>query len=256
MRGFLQAAAIAVSCLSARGANAEMAIAPPPFLPGGPVALGAVIDSETLRLADGRTLRLVDIDTPAARDSAALAARAEAAVQKLVATAPLELRYSGNGTDRHGRLLAQLFAGGTWVEGELLRRGLARVHGSADNRIGLDAMLALENEARQARRGLWRSRRFAVRAAADAARYAGSFQIVEGVVSGAAEVDGGVYLNFGPDWHTAFSAHLDRDAVKLCRAAGLDPRKLGGARLRVRGFIDGTRRPVIEIAFPEQIERL
>ena len=61
-----------------------------------------------------------------------------------------------------------------------------------------------------------------------------------------AQVEGGAYLNFGPDWHTAFSVHLSREAQKLVRAAGLDPRSLAGVRLRVRGFIDGTRRPTIK----------
>lgn len=226
----------------------------PDFIAGGPVELGAVIDGETLNLADGRVVRLVGIDVPAAAPD--LARRSKDALARLVAGKPLELRFAGSAQDRHGRVMAQLFAGGRWVQRELLSRGLARVHGAADERLGLAEMLAAEDAARRARRGLWRSPLFAVRPAADAGADSGSFQIVTGTVADAAPVAGGVYVNFGADWHNAFSLHIGGDALKLCRAAGLDPLALTGARLRVRGFIDGTRRPTIEVTYPEQIERL
>jgi len=246
--GLLLAAVFAASGL-ARGPL-------PDFAPGGPAELRAVIDGETLALADGRELRLADIETPPTRGEAALARRAKDAFAGLVTGVPLELRYGGVETDRHGRVVAQLFAGGRWVQRELVRRGLARVHGSADARLGLAALLAAEAAARKARRGIWRRPFFAVRAPDKAARDAGSFQIVEGVVIDTAAVAGGARVNFGPDWHTAFSLRIGAEARKACRAAGLDPLKLAGTRLRVRGFIDGTSRPTIEVTFPEQIERL
>ena len=123
-------------------------------------------------------------------------------------------------------------------------------------RVGLAALLAVEDQARQKRRGLWRRETFAVRDAGEAARDAGTWQIVEGTVVDVAHVEDGAFIHFGADWRTAFRAHLGRDAEKLCRAAGLDAKSLAGARVRVRGFIDGTRRPTIEVTFPEQIERL
>ena len=137
-----------------------------------------------------------------------------------------------------------------------LLHNAARVHGAADNRSGLAALLAVEAAARQARRGIWRLRAFAVRDAADAARDAGTWQIVEGKAEHVALVEGGAYVNFGPDRRTAVSLHLGRDALKLTRDAGLDVKSLEGVRLRVRGFIDGASRPTIEVSFPEQIERL
>lgn len=249
MRG--GALAICAVLLLSGAASAQSAL--PDFLPGGTVELRAVIDGGTLALADGRVLRLAGIETPSRAD---LAGRATAALEKLVAGKTLELRFAGNDTDRNGRVLAELFAGGRWVQSELVQRGLARVHGAADNRRGLTALLAVENEARTARRGLWRLKAFAVREAADAARDAGTWQIVEGKAEDVALVEGGAYVNFGPDWRTAFSLHIGRDALKLVRQSGLDPKSLKGARLRVRGFIDGTRRPTIEVSFPEQIERL
>lgn len=247
--------ALALLGLAAPGA-AKTAL--PPFVPGGTVELHGMIDGETLALADGRMLRLAGIEAPGPgmRGAAAVAANERAALEKLVAGARLEVRYAGAETDRRGRVLAQLFAGKRWVQRELVRRGLVRVHGSADTRTGLAALLAVEAKARQARRGIWRLPGFAVRAPQEAGHDAGSFQLVEGRAEDAAPVEGGAYVNFGPDWHTAFALHFDAAALKLCRAAGLDPLKLKGERLRVRGFIDGTTRPTIEVQFPEQIERL
>ena len=250
-RAFFRAAILLVSVASA--AHAKTAF--PEFVPGEAIEVAEVRDGASLRLADGRELRLAGIEAPSGKSAAAVAARAKAALAKLALRKPLELRYGEARTDRHGSVLAQLFAGGRWVERELVRRGLARVHGSADVRRGLDLLLASEASARQARRGLWALASYAVRSADDAARYAGSFQIVEGTVVDAAAVAGNVYLNFGPDWHTAFSLRVGPAALKLCRAAGLDPLELKGHALRVRGFIDGRNRPLIEVSFPEQIEK-
>jgi endonuclease YncB( thermonuclease family) len=225
------------------------AAASPDFQRGGTVVLGSIIDGDTLALTDGRTLRLASIDTPDA-------APARAALEKMLAGKTLTLRFAGNATDRNGHVVAELYANGRWVQRALVRRGFARVHGAADNRIGLPELLAVEDQARQAKHGLWRLRRYAVRDADDAARDAGTWQIVEGTVVDAAPVEGGLYLNFAADWKSGFSIHLGRDALKLAREAGLDPKALAGAKLRVRGFVDGTRRPTIEVSFPEQIERL
>ncbi len=145
---------------------------------------------------------------------------------------------------------------GAGSQRELVRRGLARVHGTADDRLGLAALLATEEAARQAQRGLWQQARFAVRQATEVAADAGSFQLVDGTVVDAVAVQGGVYLRFGDNGSDALSLHVGGEALKLCRAAGLNLMSLKGARVRVRGFIDGDRRPLMEVSFPEQIERL
>jgi micrococcal nuclease len=252
----MRAAVIALFALFA--ASAQALSAEPDFAPGGTVQITQVLDGDTIRLADGRELRLVSIDAPppGRGREATLAARAKEALERLVAGDNLELRLAGNGSDRRGRVVGALFAGGLWVQRELVERGLARVRGEADNRLGLAELLAAEDSARAARRGIWALAAYEVRQADEAARYAGTFQLVEGTVIDAARVEGGIRLNFGPDWHTAFNLRISAATVKLCRAAGLDPMTLKGARLRVRGFIDGTNRPTIEVTYPEQIERL
>lgn len=225
----------------------------PAFTDGGVVEIATIVDGETVVLNDGRTLRLVDIDVP---PRGAVAAQAKAALATLVAGQPLTLKFAGNAKDRQGRVLAELYAGGRWVQGELLRRGLARVAGTAENRLGLPEMLALERQARRYRRGLWADADEAPVNAADAASRAGSFALVTGKVAGVVRNAGGIVLFFGADAHHGFVMTFAPEVVKLCRDTGLDPAALKGKTLLTRGFVDGTRRPTIAIAFPEQIELL
>ena len=234
--------------------------AAPPDEPG---RVAAIVDGDTLRLVDGRRVRLVGIDAPRAplglarntawrQEEAARAALTELAQGRAVA-----LRYGGAPLDRYGRALAQVYRDdGLWLQGEMLVRGLARVHSFADNRALVPEMLALEDAARKARRGLWRDPFYAVRRPEEAGRYIDSFQLVEGVIVEAAKVKGQVFLNFSPDWHTAFTAHVPRDALPLFKAGGVDPLALKGARVRLRGWLRYDRRPLIDVTHPEQIERL
>lgn len=247
MRRLLLAAGLVPVAVAAGGALAKG----PAFTGGEPVESRRVIDGVSLALSDGRTLRLADIEAP----SPPLGRRTTAALERAIAGKTLLLRYAGASSDREGRVVAELFAGGRWVQRELVRRGLARVRGTADERIGLVDLLAEEDAARRARRGLWRERRYAVREAEDAGRDGGTWQIVEGTVTEVVPGSEGTYLEFGPDRANAFAAHIPRAALALVRAAGFDPPSLKGVPLRVRGFIDGTRRPVMEVTFPEQMER-
>jgi endonuclease YncB( thermonuclease family) len=232
----------------------------PAFESGETAAVAAVVDGGEMILADGRHVRLVGIEAPhpAAAHARAwpYAAEAKAALEELVVGRAVELRFAGNRRDRWDRILAQVFVGTRWVQGEMIRRGLARVASAADNRVGVIELLAREARARQARRGIWRDRFYAVRDADEAGRYAGSFQIVEGEVADTALVEGQLFVSFGADWRTAFSLRLAPEALRLFRREGIAPASLKGARLRVRGWIRGSERPIIDVTHPEQIERL
>jgi endonuclease YncB( thermonuclease family) len=230
---------------------AVSAHAAPVFTDGGTVEAARVVDGATLMLKDERVLRLVDIDVPA---RGALAGQAKDTLAVLIDGQALSVKFAGNATDRQGRILAELYAGDLWVQGELLRRGLARVAGIADNRAGLAEMLALERQARRYRRGLWGDASYAIVPAEEAGRHAGSFALVTGTVAHVVSNASGILLVFGADQHNGFVLALAPDVVKLCRASGLDPAALAGKAVLTRGYVDGTRRPTIAIAFPEQIE--
>ncbi len=184
-----------------------------------------------------------------------LAGEAKRALERLVLGRRVTLSFGGRRMDRHGRLLAHLYAAdGAWIQGEILRSGLARVYSFADNRALIPEMLALERRARAAGRGIWGHPFYAIRTPAQTNRDIGTFQVVEGTVVGAARVKGRIYLNFGPDWRTDFTVTIAPKAQKLFRRAGVDPLLLEGRRVRVRGWIKRFNGPLIEATHPEQIE--
>jgi hypothetical protein len=188
-----------------------------------------------------------------------LARTAQAALEELIAGRPVTLAFGGARQDRYGRVLAHLARDedGLWIEGELLRRGLARVYTFPDNRAAAAPMYALESQARAARIGIWADPFYAIRAPEKALSHVDEFEIVEGRIVEAARLPSGVYLNFGADWHTAFTLRLRGDALKLFRAAGIDPLALKGASVRVRGYIRRDHdRAIIDITHPEEIEKL
>ena len=232
---------------------------------GERVRVGAVIDGDTVvleRPVDGaRQVRLVGIQAPKLPlgrpgfEAWPLAAEAKRVLGELVRGHTFELRFGGRRMDRHGRLLAHLYdEDGTWVQGEILGLGMARVYSFADNRALVPEMLALEGAARAARRGIWGHPFYAVRNPAEAARHIDTFQLVEGRVLDAARVKGRIYLNFGVDWRSDFTVMINARPLRLFTKAGLDPLTLEGRIIRARGWLKRRNGPMIEATHPEQIE--
>ena len=232
--------------------------------PGGSAVVQAVIDGDSLTIADGRTVRMVGIQAPKlpkGRPNFAewpFAREAEAALASLVQGRTVTLHFGGTPQDRYGRVLAQLVRDdGLWVQGELIRRGFARVYTFPDNRAAAAEMLALEREARAEKRGLWADLFFAIRTSEEASRYIGDLQLVEGKIVDGARTANAVFLNFGADWHTAFTLRLNSEALRLFHADKVDPLALIGSTVRVRGYIRRDReRAIMDITHPEEIERL
>jgi len=122
------------------------------------------------------------------------------------------------------------------------------------NEIG--EMLALERQARQARRGIWRLGYYAIRSLDEASRHTGSFQLVEGRVREVATVRKRSYLNFGENWRTDFTIVISPSDRRQFLKAGFDPANFRGRRVRVRGWLKSYNGPMIEVTHPEQIEVL
>jgi endonuclease YncB( thermonuclease family) len=230
---------------------------------GGQAVVSAVIDGDTVTLADGRQLRLAGVAAPKRPLDRPdelpwpLADAARSALATLVLGKTVQLAASDAGSDRYGRVVAQLStADGTWVEGELLRFGMARVCSTADDRARVGEMLALEGEARAAGRGLWADPYYRVRSADHAGDAIGSFQLVEGKAVRVATVRGMTYVEFGVDWRSDFTVAIGAPARRLFAKAGLAPDSLAGRRVRVRGWLRSRFGPLIEATHPEQIELL
>jgi DNA/RNA endonuclease YhcR with UshA esterase domain len=139
----------------------------------------------------------------------------------------------------------------------LLEQGQARVSARVGNKACADALLVAERAARATSRGLWANPNFALlnpdnRARLQAER--GRFTIIEGKVLSVRESGSTIYVNFGPRWTQDFSVIILRRNQRIFKDAGLEPKRLEGRRIRVRGIIEQRRGPVIEADRPEQIE--
>lgn len=233
--------------------------------PGPEAIVGAVIDGDTVvleRPVMGATqIRLVGIQAPKlplGRKNFPvwpLAAGSKRALEKLILGKTVSLSFGGSEKDRHGRLLAHLHApGGVWVQGEMLRQGMARVYSFPDNRGAVADMLALERGARRAERGIWGLGFYAVRTPGELGPLIGTFQLVTGRVLKAARVKSTIYLNFGEDWRSDFTITLKTGARRMFAKAGVDPLALEGRMVRVRGWLKKFNGPMIDATHPEQIE--
>ena len=147
---------------------AAFALCAPPVIAAEddiPVTVNQVVDGDTVvleRPANGADqVRLVGIQAPKLPlgrpdfPTWPLAAEAKRALEDLTRDRRLTLSFGGRRLDRHGRLLAHLHdEAGTWIQGEMLRLGMARVYSFPDNRARVAEMLVLEGKARAARRGI------------------------------------------------------------------------------------------------------
>jgi micrococcal nuclease len=259
--GGLRRRVVAIAILLVAGS--EIADAGDCLVRGPIVTVTAVIDGDTVATGDGTEIRLVGIQAPRLPPDRSdtkpwpLGEEARAALETLVLGKPVTLSYGGARLDRHGRALAQLHtADGAWVQGEMVARGLARVYSFADNRALIADLLARERAARAERRGIWTREFYRVRDAAGAVGPNDSFQIVEGTVIKAAETRDRIFLNFGADWRTDFTATLASKDRRTFLAAGIDPMTLDGRRVRVRGWLYDRNGPAIDLTHPEQLEIL
>jgi len=241
------ALAIAISTLLLTSAAAE---APCKLATIGIATVAAVRDGRTLLLGDGRELRLAAIEAPEA---------SRAALQALIGAGSLRLEKLGPDRDRYGRVVAFAFAGEARqsLQQALLEQGQARVSARIGDKVCADSLLAIERAARAARRGLWSDPNFAPLQVENLTRLQaerGHFVLVEGKVLSVRESGATIYVNFGRRWTRDFTVTILRRLNRDFVAAGVEPKKLEGRRIRVRGWLEQRSGPIIDAAGPEQIE--
>ncbi len=233
-----------------------------------------VPDGRTLTLASGRTVRLVSALVPQPlpwqahahkpRASAPLSERAREILRELALGKQVFLVQTGRRHDRYGHILAHVLVrtqdGLRWLQGELVRRGLARVYSFADNRACIRPLLRMEQAARTTRRGLWHSRGlFAIRPAANPQalyRHINRFVIIAGRVQKVGRSRKNIYLNFGTDWRTDFTAMIAKRHQRRFVRAGITLGELAGQKIRLRGWLESWNGPLLRLTHPEQMEIL
>jgi micrococcal nuclease len=213
-----------------------------------------------LVMTDGRALKLEGIRLPAgAQDHApqVIADKAFAELDALAKGRELDARAVWPKEDRYDRVRSQIFAAdGTWLQLELLKKGLARVELLPDRGECNRELYAAEFEAQKAKLGLWAEPAYASRSPDQLGGDAGTFQLVVGRVLNTAVENGAVYLNFGPDWRTDFTVILGAEDVARFKTMGVDPLNYEGKLIRVRGVVQMRNGPAIAVGNPKQIELL
>jgi micrococcal nuclease len=119
-----------------------------------------VIDGDTLLIAGGERLRLLGVDTPETVHPSGpverLGPEASLFTKRLVEGKSVRLGFDKERKDRYGRLLVYVYVDGRLLNEELIRAGLgeAQLQYPYSNAMKRRFQQA-EEEARQARRGLW-----------------------------------------------------------------------------------------------------
>lgn len=128
--------------------------------------------AEVLRVIDGDTIevdldgvaedvRYIGIDTPETvkpgEPVQCFGKQASAHNDELVGGATVRLRFDRELRDRFGRLLAYVYVGETFVNGELVAGGYARTLAIEPNTAMAETLARLQVEASTAGRGLWSS---------------------------------------------------------------------------------------------------
>ena len=160
--------------------------------------------------------------------------------------------------DRHGRPLVNVFFGRkTWLQSDMVARGVARVDPEMPGSECVTQLLKREAAARAAGAGFWADRDYQVQpawATRRLRRLEHTFQIVSGRVLKVADTKRFTYLNFGKDWRTDFTASIKSRTARHLAEAGLKLSELEGRNIRVRGWITYRNGPMIEITQSGQIE--
>jgi endonuclease YncB( thermonuclease family) len=228
---------------------------------------GRVLDGRTFVLGDGRQVRLAGIEVPRLPEPqesspAPGGAAARDALATLLAGAQITLKQTEpQKTDRYGRVVAYAFAARDGMEhavqADLVAAGHARVAASVGNRTCAMELLRAETLARKGKLGLWGSSYYDLLNAdnpTDVLEERGRFALVEGKVLSVRESGATIYVNFGRRWTEDFTVTILKRNERNFTAAGLEPKKLAGRQIRVRGWIEERGGPWIEATRPEQIE--
>lgn len=159
-----------------------------PFAATETARVEAVVDGDTLRLADGRRVRLIGVNAPELHDRSghaepgAVSARRFAS--RFLGGSRIMLVVGEVRHDRYGRTLAHVWrADGASLEGALLAAGLARHIALPPDLRQLECLSASERRARSAGSGLWGSGEFAPHAVSALRSGESGFRLLRGRVS-------------------------------------------------------------------------
>ena len=224
-----------------------------------------VIDEKSVLMTDGKIVRLLGIDFPFVDEGDdAIFVASKTRLEELLPKGTEVMLYQTRNQsirreNRMGQVLAHLAnkKTGEWVNGAIVRDGLAYAVTDSFNPDMAADLYALEDLGRKEGKGLWaKGSAFGVLAADAITDAAGTFRVVEGTVQKAAMSRNNLYLNFGPDWKKDFTVQINPLLRRAFTKAGINPLDLAGKQIRVRGWIRDWNGPFMELETVERLEIL
>lgn len=196
-----------------------------------------IYDGDTLRLNDGRKLRLIGINTPElARDTTPAepwSSEAKSALQQLLASGSIKLRWGQEKTDRYGRLLSHVFTpDGQNVSEWLLNRGHGMALTVPPNNWGWSCYKQAEIRARDKLKGLWANPYFQPVSTQQLGKNSRGFRLVEGKIRRVGFSNSSIWLNLERD----FAIRIKRRDLRYFN--GVDFKRLRGQRISARGWLN------------------
>lgn len=230
---------MAVAAAAAAGCTPDR----PDLVAGERGRIARISDGDLIALDTGLRVRLAEVEAPSPgyrdRPDAPYSSEATRTLAAAALGREATLWYGGPTRDRYERAIAHVIAADEigreiWLNGLMVREGAARVRTFPDNARRARALLALEEEARSANRGLWALPDYRVLTPQEVAAGAGDrFAIVEGMCLKVR------------DGHGDGRAFIDASGVAIAmgdRLGPADPELAleAGRLVRVRGRVDGA----------------
>ncbi len=230
----------------------------------GLVLIQQVIDPLRVQLQDGRIVQLAGMDIPDndPANPGEISTRAFEELKKMLTSKQVTFYQTKDESkgrrNRMGHYLGHLqtHQDKIWVQGFLLKNGLARILPGADNIEMVAQMSALENEAITEKRGLWASDKFGVLPPETADKAMNNWAIIEGTIAKTGMSNNTVFLNFGDDWRKDFTIGIEGEVRRQMAKRNLDSMGLAGKRVRVHGWVESYNGPYIKLSHAAWLEIL
>ncbi|MBI5746476.1 MAG: thermonuclease family protein [Nitrospirae bacterium] len=122
------------------------------------------VDGDTVRISGGKLVRYIGIDAPELRrksggkwiyDPTPFSKEAYEVNKRLVEGKNVRLEYDKEKTDKYNRILAYLYVGDIFVNGEMIKTGLARASIYPPNEKYAGLLINLEKDAKESKMGMW-----------------------------------------------------------------------------------------------------
>lgn len=225
--------------------------APCQFEAQGEGRVAGIVDARSVRFDDGREIRLTGIEATSTTKQA---------LTSLLVGRDVTLRSTDDTPDRYGRQGALVFIGesDTSVQAVLLAQGDAVVSAEIADKACATALISSEAEARRQKKGSWADPSAIKNAESpdDILAGIGRFMVVEGKVLSVRQAGAMTYLNFGRSWTRGFAATISKRNLPAFESAGMPLKSLENKRIRIRGWVEGTTGPRIDVVRVGQVELL